>query len=95
MAAAQNHFGSLIFCSRCSTLLDLPGDEDQLVCDACGQVEDATGACSPKLHRICQADLTSENSVRGQGYHDQVEPGCVPFLAATTEDQLGQEPRRR
>ncbi|BGP18473.1 hypothetical protein JCM10213_001212 [Rhodosporidiobolus nylandii] len=37
-----NQIGSLIFCSRCGTLLDLPGDEDQLVCDGCGQVEDAT-----------------------------------------------------
>ncbi|GAA6048833.1 hypothetical protein JCM3770_003644 [Rhodotorula araucariae] len=44
MAATQNQYGSLIFCSRCGTLLDLPGDEDQLVCDGCGQVEDATGA---------------------------------------------------
>lgn len=43
MAAAANQYGSLIFCSRCGTLLDLPGDEDHLVCDGCGQVEDATG----------------------------------------------------
>lgn len=44
MASTANQYGSLIFCSRCGTLLDLPGDEDQLVCDGCGQVEDATGA---------------------------------------------------
>ena len=43
MASTANQYGSLIFCSRCGTLLDLPGDEDQLVCDGCGQVEDATG----------------------------------------------------
>ncbi|BGP42096.1 DNA-directed RNA polymerase I core subunit rpa12 [Rhodotorula kratochvilovae] len=48
MAATQNQFGSLIFCSRCGTLLDLPGDEDQLVCDGCGQVEDA-GAYEGKV----------------------------------------------
>ncbi|GAA5909465.1 hypothetical protein JCM8208_006533 [Rhodotorula glutinis] len=41
MSAASNQFGSLIFCSRCGTLLDLPGDEDHLVCSGCGQVEDA------------------------------------------------------
>lgn len=44
MTSTANQYGSLIFCSRCGTLLDLPGDEDQLVCDGCGQVEDATGA---------------------------------------------------
>lgn len=44
MSAASNQFGSLIFCSRCGTLLDLPGDEDHLVCSGCGQVEDAQGA---------------------------------------------------
>ncbi|BGP50266.1 DNA-directed RNA polymerase I core subunit rpa12 [Rhodotorula kratochvilovae] len=48
MAATQNQFGSLIFCSRCGTLLDLSGDEDQLVCDGCGQVEDA-GAYEGKV----------------------------------------------
>ncbi|GAA5926221.1 uncharacterized protein JCM15063_000219 [Sporobolomyces koalae] len=40
---APNQIGSLVFCSRCGNLLDLPGDEDHLACDACGQVEDATG----------------------------------------------------
>jgi DNA-directed RNA polymerase subunit M/transcription elongation factor TFIIS len=43
-SAFPNQIGSLIFCSRCGNLLDLPGDEDHLVCDGCGQVEDATGA---------------------------------------------------
>ncbi|KDE09561.1 hypothetical protein MVLG_00456 [Microbotryum lychnidis-dioicae p1A1 Lamole] len=38
---SHNHFGSLLFCSRCSDLLALPGDDDEIVCDACGQVEDA------------------------------------------------------
>ncbi|SGY61103.1 BQ5605_C007g04526 [Microbotryum silenes-dioicae] len=39
--SSQNHFGSLLFCSRCGDLLALPGDDDEIVCDACGQVEDA------------------------------------------------------
>ncbi|GAA6020626.1 hypothetical protein JCM11491_001126 [Sporobolomyces phaffii] len=41
-ATTPNQIGSLVFCSRCGNLLDLPGDEDHLACDACGQVEDAT-----------------------------------------------------
>ncbi|GAA5961488.1 hypothetical protein JCM3765_003603 [Sporobolomyces pararoseus] len=40
--STPNQIGSLVFCSRCGNLLDLPGDEDTLACDACGQVEDAT-----------------------------------------------------
>ncbi|SCV71457.1 BQ2448_3045 [Microbotryum intermedium] len=39
--SSKNHFGSLLFCSRCGDLLALPGDDDEIVCDACGQVEDA------------------------------------------------------
>lgn len=39
--AASNVFGSCIFCKRCGTLFDLPGDEDYLTCDACGAQEDA------------------------------------------------------
>ena len=39
----RNQFGSLIFCSQCSTLLDLPGDADVIVCSGCGQEEDASG----------------------------------------------------
>lgn len=37
----SNRFGSLIFCPRCGSLLDLPGDDDEIVCGGCGQVEDA------------------------------------------------------
>lgn len=42
METTPNQIGSLVFCSRCGNLLDLPGDEDQLTCDGCGQVEDAS-----------------------------------------------------
>lgn len=44
-AAQRQRFGSLQFCSRCGDLLPLPGDDDELVCDGCGQAEDATGEC--------------------------------------------------
>jgi len=39
--ASQNKFGSLIFCSQCGNLLDLPGDDDEIICDGCGKIEDA------------------------------------------------------
>ncbi|KAL8292922.1 hypothetical protein RQP46_000616 [Phenoliferia psychrophenolica] len=43
MATTTDHkFGSLIFCQRCGNLLDLPGDDDEIVCEGCGLVEDAT-----------------------------------------------------
>lgn len=58
MASTANQYGSLIFCSRCGTLLDLPGDEDHLVCDGCGQVEDATGELQDRLLSILRSRLT-------------------------------------
>lgn len=94
MAAVQNQYGSLIFCSRCGTLLDLPGDEDQLVCDGCGQVEDATGASPSRAGCACEMLTKHVRSLRGQGHHDQVEPGCFPLFPAATQDEPGQEPRR-
>ena len=33
--------GSLLFCPTCSTLLDLPGDADVIVCEQCGHEEPA------------------------------------------------------
>ncbi|KAM0753892.1 putative RPA12-13.7 kd subunit of DNA-directed RNA polymerase I [Meredithblackwellia eburnea MCA 4105] len=41
-SSSDNKFGSLIFCERCGSLLDLPGDDDDIVCDSCGKTEDAT-----------------------------------------------------
>lgn len=37
----SNRYGSLLFCKRCGDLLALPGDDDEIVCDGCGEVEDA------------------------------------------------------
>lgn len=42
-STTSNRFGSLIFCKQCSNLLDLPGDDDELVCECCGATEDASG----------------------------------------------------
>lgn len=33
--------GSLLFCPVCSTLLDLPGDKDIIVCEQCNHEEPA------------------------------------------------------
>jgi DNA-directed RNA polymerase I subunit RPA12 len=38
-----HRFGSLIFCPQCSSLLDLPGDDDEIICNHCGNVEPASG----------------------------------------------------
>lgn len=35
--------GSLLFCHRCGSLLDIPGDEDLIKCAPCGAVQDASG----------------------------------------------------
>lgn len=37
--------GSLLFCRRCGSLLDIPGDEDLIKCAPCGAVQDASGEC--------------------------------------------------
>ncbi|KAJ9113588.1 hypothetical protein QFC20_001940 [Naganishia adeliensis] len=34
--------GSLLFCPACGTLLDLPGDSDEIVCDGCARREPAS-----------------------------------------------------
>ncbi|KAJ1723774.1 DNA-directed RNA polymerase I core subunit rpa12 [Coemansia erecta] len=38
----RTHFGSLIFCSTCGNLLDNPGDQDHIVCHACGDARAGT-----------------------------------------------------
>jgi hypothetical protein len=39
-----NRYGSLVFCDTCANLLDVPGDDSELVCVQCGDVKDARGA---------------------------------------------------
>ena len=46
--AHENRFGSLIFCSRCGNLLNLPADDDIILCECCQQPADASGQ-SPHL----------------------------------------------
>ncbi|KAJ2705042.1 DNA-directed RNA polymerase I core subunit rpa12 [Coemansia sp. IMI 203386] len=36
----RTHFGSLIFCSECGSLLDNPGDQDHIVCHSCGEAKE-------------------------------------------------------
>ncbi|KAJ2009199.1 hypothetical protein GGI04_000635 [Coemansia thaxteri] len=36
----RTNFGSLIFCPLCGNLLDSPGDQDHIVCHACGEAQD-------------------------------------------------------
>lgn len=46
--------GSLLFCPACGTLLDLPGDSDEIVCDGCARREPASckySVSSRKSHR--------------------------------------------
>ncbi|CEQ40707.1 SPOSA6832_02349, partial [Sporobolomyces salmonicolor] len=72
--ATGSRWGSLGFCSRCGTLLDLPGDDDHLTCDGCGQVEDATGAnLSVSLEpRRGSRELIRRGSARATAYEGQV-----------------------
>ncbi|KAM0790785.1 hypothetical protein ACM66B_004633 [Microbotryomycetes sp. NB124-2] len=37
----SNRFGSLVFCLQCGDLMPLPGDDDEIVCESCGQSQDA------------------------------------------------------
>lgn len=41
---STNQFNSLIFCAQCGSLLDLPADDDVILCSGCGRVEEASGA---------------------------------------------------
>ncbi|KAJ1730242.1 DNA-directed RNA polymerase I core subunit rpa12 [Coemansia biformis] len=38
----QANFGSLVFCTTCANLLDSPGDQDHIVCHACGDDHEGT-----------------------------------------------------
>lgn len=40
-----NRIGSCLFCPSCGTLLDLPGDEDEIACEQCGRKEPASCGC--------------------------------------------------
>ena len=40
----SNRIGSLLFCSRCGSLLNPPTDDDSIECEECGLVESASGA---------------------------------------------------
>ncbi|KAH9005812.1 DNA-directed RNA polymerase I kDa polypeptide [Lactarius hatsudake] len=43
MSTLAHKIGSLLFCPRCGTLLDLPlGNEPNVVCEQCGHVEPAS-----------------------------------------------------
>lgn len=37
-----HRIGSCLFCPSCGTLLDLPGDEDEIACEQCGRREPAS-----------------------------------------------------
>ena len=82
MSAASNQFGSLIFCSRCGTLLDLPGDEDHLVCSGCGQVEDAQGPSLFALSRPSfgwpELTVTALAAYEGQVITTKSNPAAFP-----------------
>ncbi|KAJ2768566.1 DNA-directed RNA polymerase I core subunit rpa12 [Coemansia nantahalensis] len=41
-ARRQVNFGSLVFCATCASLLDSPGDQDHIVCHACGDDHEGT-----------------------------------------------------
>ncbi|KAI9504141.1 transcription factor S-II-domain-containing protein [Coemansia spiralis] len=38
----RTNFGSLFFCPTCSNLLESPGDQDHIVCHACGDAQDGS-----------------------------------------------------
>ncbi|KAJ1964382.1 DNA-directed RNA polymerase I core subunit rpa12 [Dipsacomyces acuminosporus] len=38
-AQRRTNYGSLIFCPTCGNLLDNPGDQDHIVCHACGDAQ--------------------------------------------------------
>jgi hypothetical protein len=89
MTTPATRFGSLIFCAQCGNLLDLPGDEDDIVCEGCGKVEDATGRFSS--HRCSCPGLTMHcaSSVRESYDHHEVQPVRVPIRAEAEEDEFG------
>ncbi|KAJ2158721.1 DNA-directed RNA polymerase I core subunit rpa12 [Coemansia sp. RSA 552] len=38
----RTNFGSLVFCPTCANLLDNPGDQDHIVCHACGDAQEGS-----------------------------------------------------
>ena len=58
-ASSAKLIGSLLFCPVCSTLLDLPGDKDVIVCEQCNHEEPAQCAFSSLLqvtHAVTKLD---------------------------------------
>ncbi len=46
-SSKAHRIGSLLFCPSCGTLLDLPGDKDEIACEQCGRKEPAS--CESKV----------------------------------------------
>ncbi|KAJ1836178.1 DNA-directed RNA polymerase I core subunit rpa12 [Coemansia sp. RSA 2711] len=53
----RTNFGSLIFCPTCANLLDNPGDQDHIVCHACGDAQ--TGAEFEEIETISRSQETA------------------------------------
>jgi hypothetical protein len=103
--ATSNRFGSLLFCKQCGDLLPLPGDDDEIVCDGCGLVEDATGKQVVQGHagvpeHFLELRLTSlpagpPYSFREPGHHDSFQSVRFPFQSEAEEDESGAAARCR
>jgi primosomal protein N' len=57
-ASSAKLIGSLLFCPVCSTLLDLPGDKDVIVCEQCSHEEPAQ--CAYSLSSVCSVCLSRQ-----------------------------------
>ncbi|KAJ2710076.1 DNA-directed RNA polymerase I core subunit rpa12 [Coemansia spiralis] len=53
----QANFGSLVFCATCANLLDSPGDQDHIVCHACG--DDHEGAQFEGIETVSRSQDTA------------------------------------
>lgn len=85
--------GSLLFCPVCSTLLDLPGDKDIIVCEQCHHEEPAQclspslpssfAPCFPSFDAEPKrfAFVHASDSVREPRRQDVLEPVGVPIRA--------------
>ena len=75
--------GSLLFCPACGTLLDLPGDSDEIVCDGCARREPASCKSISLFFRKGRSETYFlPLSLREPEYKDVLAPSGLPILAA-------------
>ncbi|PIA19423.1 RNA polymerase I subunit A12.2 [Coemansia reversa NRRL 1564] len=90
----RTNFGSLIFCITCGNLLDNPGDQDHIVCHACGDAQEGshfegTETVSRSQETAFPSQLRNKRSlVQGVGQTERVNARVEEVCRQCGENEM-------